>query len=541
MDKRFLKTYSLTVKTLSPIHIGSGVKLSRIADFLTTNGRVLVIDESKLLDWISRQNDAERLSMVLADMLRDKKKGIQAFINNEQVKSRLKLSDVITYALAVTGQPREISSFIKTAEHQPYLPGSSMKGSLRNALLRGVMIENIGLQESAQQLIKKGAPHTTNSGRIEAKLFSPAMPKENKAPNFDINRLMLIRDSSPLPVETLRIVLVRVLSVNGSGRLSWKKTPYGDKNMEIYIEALPSNTSITMDVTWQTQLLDQLAAELGFVNAEHLMVFLPEYCRRASRELLAQEYDFYQRHGQKDLITWFADRLRELDSLPEGTFYLPIGWGSGFDAKTVTDLLGENTFRRVVEAYKHTKGLGKPGRNKDAQWLGPKDSPKSRKVVVNINDSLEPLGWVELRFLPLDTTQDWLRVEREALKNKKPKYNATKLEAPTLSPPYSFPAPSDGLISAPVPKPTPKPMIERFTSIPKVGDRFQGIVFYRSDLGVMLEIPGLDADTQAYALIPAHAAGTLYKKVEEGKEILCEVTAVTEKQRGYWCVECKLG
>lgn len=421
MDENYLKPYRITLKTISPVHIGSGAKLYRSADFITTkDDKLIVLDENRLIEWIAGRPDSERLANIFASYLRDSQKGIQEFLKLEPMKSQLSLSTVQAYSLKHSGRPRDVLVFIKDDEHQPYIPGSSLKGALRSALLRGDMIGDLNLKEFAQKMIMQGAEKKkTNSGSIEARLFAPSAQSIGKVPNFDIHRTLVIRDSEGVPIDKLQVALIKVLSTNKQNKLSWKKARNSYDDMEIYAEVLSSKTILHFEVVWQTHLLSQKAAALGFQKAEHLLAFLPEYCRIASQNLLIQERDFYERHGQPELREWFEKRLNELSSLPENIFYLPLGWGSGYDAKTITDLLDGETFKTVVNTFRNTKGLGKPGNNEKEKWLGAADSPKSRKVVVQDSGSY-PLGWVEVHLdSPVDQN-DWLSAERKKLDSKKP-------------------------------------------------------------------------------------------------------------------------
>lgn len=559
MNDNYLKPYMLVVKTLSPLHIGAGFKLGK-ADYVLQNGRFYVIDENKLMTWIAQQPDAEKLALALADNLRDMGKGIGDFIRNN-LRDRCKLSEITAYSIPYTGFPKDVSAFIKTPDSLPYLPGSSIKGVLRSALLRGAMIRDVDLRQKAQTYIYEGAKlpkPKTNSDQIQAKLFAPTAPNSSKTPNYDINRLLAVRDSAPLDRNSLQVAQIKVLSIDNQKGLRWKQKPAKGAmvDMDVYVEAIPTGVVLIHPVIWQTNLLQKQAQQLGFANLEHLMAFLPEYCRLVSLNLLTQERDFYQRHGHKELEDWFEKRLTSLAKSDETVFILPMGWGSGYDAKTITDLLGEETFKLVVSKYKNTQGLGKPGRNLEGRWLGPNDSPKSRKLVVHSDGTLEPLGWVAMRFvLEKGAEDDWLISRHQTLIQRKPVIQSKpaltspmpvtnqQSEAATSSPTPTKPqaaaaAPQPNKPAAP--KPAEKPLIASFKDIPKPSDRFRGIVFSDYKGEVWLEIPGLDPDEQAYAVL-LRSENPLLGKVKEGQSLECEAIAAEEETPGYWRVKCRLG
>ncbi len=320
MTNSFLKPYRLVVQTLCPLHIGTGVKLGK-ADFIIQDSHVHVIDENKLMTWILGQTDAEKLALWLADDLRGQE-GIGKFIHEHFHGS---LAEVAAYSLMYQGAPKDIATFIKTTDHHPYLPGSSVKGTVRSALLRGRMLGDNSLREKATRAITQGAADRrkprTNSDQIQANLFVSADVQPSKWPNYDINRLLLVRDSKPLDINTtLEIDKVKVFSVQTNQSLQ-------GKNYDIFVEAIKRGQLLQHAVTWNTHLLKEQAEVLGFQDLEELMVYLPEYCRRVSENLLTQERNFYRRHLQHELVEWYEKRLTALGNSDNEVLYFTDGMG----------------------------------------------------------------------------------------------------------------------------------------------------------------------------------------------------------------------
>jgi CRISPR-associated protein Csm5 len=414
MEENFLKQYILFTQTLGPIHIGTGVKLGN-ADFVFSDGEVVVIDEHKLSAWIAKQPNADRLVSALTTDLMRQDGGIAKFLRENY---RGPIDAIEAYRLPYQGKPKDVGTFIKTFDHKPYLPGSSLKGVLRSGLLRGKMLGDDDLKSQAVEAIDEGVNRrgrpSTQSDKIQANVFVKNTTDPARWSNFDINRLMLIRDSTNLSVDNLEVVGVRTLSVDTRGGLH-------PEEYDIYVECLRTKTLIENGISWQTNLLFSQAKTLGFEKLEELMVFLPNYCRRVSVDLLTQERDFYERHRESDLVEWFEGRLRSLQKSEEGVFILPMGWGSGYDAKTITDLLGVEVLKDVVDTFDNTSGLGYPGNRRGPVWLGTQgDAPKSRKIVVRSNGKPHPVGWVAMRFVPVDKQDDWLTARRTALASQKP-------------------------------------------------------------------------------------------------------------------------
>lgn len=532
----------LHLKTLSPLHIGEGRKLKAV-DYILQEGWLYALDESKVIAWIAQ--DIRRASIFTAALSENPKQ-----IRMKDILTHLGVDDwkqFVAYQVKVkaAGFLKDVAAFIKSADNKPYLPGSSIKGSLRGAWLRGLSIEDKSLQSKINQMVSEAAQKGKSASQdIESEAFTTPGVDRDKRSNYDINRLMQLRDSEPLSTDIIQVIEVKVISTTSDGDLR-------DKTYSIFIEALVENTQVELSIEWQTYLLDKSDAKLGFNNLLRRIVYLPEYCRAASLNIMAQERDFYSRHGKKELAGWFDKKLNIYSRRNDMTFPLPLGWGSGYDSKTITDLLDVGTFKEVVETYKYTQGLGKPGRNPAANWLGIAESPKSRKVAIRHNHghtSYEPIGWVELSILPLNG-QDGLSQMRSSI-----------AEAPVF--PQEMIQPSRGYPSKPTPElsradrplqesrppsgesyqemPTEKPVKERFTSLPKPGDQFYGVVFDVTESEVLLEIPGLDADSQAYAVLKAKDNPLLGRKKEK-QRVLCEVLDLHEESKGYWQVRCRLG
>jgi|YNPMSStandDraft_1061717.scaffolds.fasta_scaffold02641_2 CRISPR-associated protein Csm5 len=533
MSQSFLKPYRLEIRTLSPVHIGSGKKLGTI-DFVLKNQNVCVIDDTKLFEWIASQPNSEKLSLMLADTI--KQGQLKPFINQNFPNN---LNEIIAYTVPSQGSPREILSFIRTESHHPYIPGSSIKGALRSAVLRGKTISDAELQKLAADAIRSGAKQEiskTNSDLIEAKVFVAANVEARKRSNYDLNRLLTVRDTTAqIKVEVMK---VQFLSVDRNGSLTWKQKNFSPVPISLYIEAIPKNQVWQHQIVWQTHLLNQQASKLDFAKIEDTMVFLAEYCHLTSQNLLEQEHNFYRRHREPELTKWYENALSKLAKMDATSFILPLGWGTGYDAKTITDLLGEETYQIVVDTYKNTWGLGKPGRNRNATWLGISDSPKSRKVVVYPDQTLEPLGWVEARIIAPDQQDtDWLSTERARLASKQP-------SLVQISPPIqgnhrpNTPAQDQNGKKQTITT-EKQPLIRSFKTLPKIGDRFEGVVFDANSREILLEIPDLDPDQTAYAVI-ARSSVSNWLRAAYGSRVPCKVTAIIEESKSYWRVQCEL-
>lgn len=387
-----IHTNQMEIEVISPVHIGTGERLTGV-EVIVARGELTVLDANKLTQWVSR--DSSRADAFVQLMERGGQ--IRDFLTRYHQDP----SELAAYSISVKtiDTPKNIMPFIKASGNKPYLPGSSLRGSIRSAILRGLTSGKIkgtekwraDLQEIAEPLTRKGQDA---SQELEAKVFVPKEVPRGKRPNFDLNRSWGISDSDLLTSGSLELVQVRTLS-SANGEMC-------PKQFALFPETLVTGTKLRSTYTRNIAMLSGVGgmSDLGFKSRALLIEQFAVSCKASALNLIEQEIAYYSKHNQRDLKEWYEMRRVEAVRMSKNQFLLSLGWGSGYDAKTITDLLGEQVFRNVVNNYQNTEGLGKPGRR--GNWLGVEESPKSRKIVVRQRDGQElrePLGWVKVTLL----------------------------------------------------------------------------------------------------------------------------------------------
>jgi len=539
MVEQLFPTYTLRIKVLSPVHIGSGERMQQI-QWKLENGRLYVLDLESWVQSVVESGDLKKASSWTTAL----EKGRLPQEYAEDWKNWA-LYDIPCTWRGV--EATEILPFIQQGGLGTFFPGSSLKGSLRSALLRGIAsLDPNGLKTISGWLDKElelQKPRT-HSQEFEAQYFSnndPRSskwpnydPRSSKWPNYDINRLWMVRDQK-LPFDALEAVRVQIFSVS-------TKTTLIPKPASIFLEVLKPGYEFSTRMVWQSHLTDNEAeSTLGFQKKVQYWLYLAHYCREAALRLIEQEYHFYDRHIETRVADWYQQLYQTALDLPENAFLLPIGYGSGFDAKTITRMLGKARFEQVCQTFRKTHGLGRPGNTLDGQWQGPDDAPKSRKLVLREDEQKLPLGWIEVRMQPADEQADWLQTLQAKFENKPnfPAHRPLGRSAPASSPASSS-------VTKPVETPRkreepPRPtLIPEFSELPKPGDRFHGVILDQDEKGVWLEIPGLSADDQAMAFIPSAELGD--KKLSGRNKVLCRVVDVKPdlKQKNFFLVHCAL-
>jgi CRISPR type III-A-associated RAMP protein Csm5 len=523
MDEFWLNS-TAEITALTPIHIGTVDVLNKL-NSVVKNKRLWAMDEARLMDWVGenelRAQDFIRVAEQggsLEQFLLDKGAPVEALA-------------AFSVALRTSDTFKDARPFIRNPDGAVYLPGSSLKGSLRSALLRGMILADGDLfsevDDTVIALANDPNPRKRNraSDEAQAKVFVKSGVAASRYPNYDVNRTLGVRDSVPFQPGSSEIIAVGILSLQEDDSLALKQR-HGVE-VKVFLEALRPQTHWQMDLSRDLRFLAGLgqAGELGLdeTRLRTPLVWLTEVCRHTSFDLIEQEFKFYKQHGDLRLAKWFQDQYKKLREDP-ALFVLPLGWGSGYDAKTITDALTEETIERIFAqepdprrpgavrpVYPYLKGLGRPGNRPDSEWLGIDDSPKSRKVALLPDGTQTPVGWVMVRLVT---------AAQPALQDV---WEQTRTDTPQPDLPQAMRRAKPVEPSAP-PAPVQKTVaiVEQFNRLPEVGERFYGEVFDPGPRIVYLEIPGLSADDDA--------VGGIQRSLFTGAvpdRVLCEVIEVT--------------
>lgn len=119
--------YQITLKTLTPVHIGSGAVLRKNMDFIQRENKLHIIDYNKLGKILNKKQ---------IDLL-------TSYIENDEPITKALPQDLPyeryskkTILLHTNTSVLDFHEFITNAQNQPYIPGSSIKGYINTALFK---------------------------------------------------------------------------------------------------------------------------------------------------------------------------------------------------------------------------------------------------------------------------------------------------------------------------------------------------------------------------------------------------------------------
>ncbi len=362
------RTYDLTITTLSPLHIGTGNTLMRGYDYVVRNGRTWVVDTDHLAEFLYNKGTAYFDKMV----------------SGEYAHKLLTASDfkpdspLFRYVIQQSGDiPSELREMIKNPWDQPYIPGSSLKGAFRTA------IASVGWQLSKRQLDSSYLSDNPGADLEKDILFGAG--KETTA-HYDVLRCMQISDTESLAPDCLQVQPVKVLS--------------GDKHkpFTVYLETVKTGTAFKGSLAFDGFLgRDEISSELGWSKSQRQWLEgVAKVANHFTQNRLRHErLRWKNKNPERFPIGKFYRKLDQYmqEEMPSDEFILQLGWGGGWDSKTLGIVLqqDEELFSSLVSGY----DLLHHGRY-NPSW----PVPKSRRVIMDSDgkSTALPLGWISVKM-----------------------------------------------------------------------------------------------------------------------------------------------
>jgi CRISPR-associated protein Csm5 len=212
-------------------------------------------------------------------------------------------------------------------------------------------------------------------------------------PNHDLMRAVQVSDTAPMDLGRLAVGLVWTYTLRGN-QLVEKREQDGD--YKAFVEWLTPDTTLRLTLRLDDFLFTEAAnRELRFRGAKAQAVQqLAHTCNAYARTLITAEREFYATYSLDILRDLYAELETTLNVLPEGAFLLNIGWGGGWEVKTIGDLLhkalGEDGFRQLRQRYR----LGVAPRTGQLTHSAP--FPKTRRIAYEGGAARWALGWVKV-------------------------------------------------------------------------------------------------------------------------------------------------
>ncbi len=378
------------LETLTPVHVGSGENLQHI-DGCYADKKWHRID----LDKVFADPDTNLNVLTLA-------MGKQGF----RWTTHLQNPDAFaTYSLPCSQSPEEVEirEAIKQIDHRPFIPGSTLKGAIRTALL--------------WDLINGSATHYKKTLSNLEKLVDPKsdLSKERAArqieqdvlgrdPNRDLLRALQISDTAPIELSALEIGTAWTVTLNSNDYLVQKVE--GNREYKTCVEQIQPKQVLTFSLKIDEWLLKEpVSSQLSFGDSQGDAIRnIAAVCHWVTGDLIRREQKFFNAYNFPQIANFYDKLLRLNERLTDGSFLLQIGWGTGYDSKTITPLFThdendpEAAKKLLMDLRKRFRlGQSRSGR----ETYDEREFPKTRRIFYSGQNPVSPFGWVKIS--PLGT------------------------------------------------------------------------------------------------------------------------------------------
>lgn len=463
----------MTLKTLSPVHIGSGNNIEPF-DYVTRNGTYSRINFeafaerlfdlnpdhlTRLSTWITETS--ERIDELDRQRRRDRNRRrefqnelnavrrnftLSHFAENQiqarDLSDRLMTDDDLAhYRCAInTDRQYQLKEQIKTANHELYVPGSSLKGALRTALAFAVLTEadeefkyrlknRLSRYPDKARRSKTRRLETDLGQEIEQAIFRCGVQSRGRTSfseiHFDLMRGLRVSDTFNTDAQ-LAVLMVNTF-LRQVDRNNRRGTPRLSAQAPVLLEALlpQSSFSVRLNVDldfvrhaqpgakgeW-IELDERFERLFGFSRAElqtmnnatassRAVERILSACRIFSATIAKEEMRWAEQFEQNDArrILSFYNRLNALSNCVP----VRLGWGSHFMSTTVVlalrndSILGE-VMTDIVRAFEIDliwNMKGKAG-NPKTRTVRLDTFPRSRRMAALGRSPGAPFGWVAL-------------------------------------------------------------------------------------------------------------------------------------------------
>jgi CRISPR-associated protein Csm5 len=384
MNKNSTFSKRMIIEPISPVFIGSGEKVGKF-ETLVDGGKTYILNFDKLME-----NDkfvaffVENMDKILDPSTKDG--ALKAIFNYLKMNIEDYSHTSFPTIYDKNGKPKtlQISRFVHTAGRF-YIPGSSIKGAIRTALIKA----NEAFAKRFENALNTPNVSKSEVNKIEDNVFGSAQLSPFKA--------LIISDSSFIDKNYIKFKKVEVIHLErGEQRIP--------QFLELWLHDLKNTGSNKVEsrITFKADVLSKLLNQNGAMKAaiDYLMqVFGSEKnfvdtMKEAARILIEMEKQKisasnYQQKGELRELMNFYNTLSKINKETENGFVLRIGGHSGFYSKTAyRGFLKRDQVKvlKILFGYKKVKEDNFPVTTRIVRLS---ESPKD----------ILPVGWIKVELL----------------------------------------------------------------------------------------------------------------------------------------------
>lgn len=257
----YLKKYEVTITTKGPVYIGSGKNITKKEYYFDENSnKVYFFDFAKMFNGLIKKNLENKYQEYMFNAKAPMDLGGFFKKNGVGIMDIKKWSDYSVDASNIYDKKefksKGINTFMKESGNRNYIPGGSLKGAIRTALVVDGIANNYNKFIKVGDQVFKDSRNTSKAGRnansIENKILRTLNrkdTKENDAVN-DIMSCIRVSDSEVVPNEYMTLCQRMDMNVDG-----------GVSKLPIYYECIKPGVKIKTSITIDTSLSKDVSIE----------------------------------------------------------------------------------------------------------------------------------------------------------------------------------------------------------------------------------------------------------------------------------------
>lgn len=429
------ENYSYTLTTLSPLHIGTGEEMPPIEFYIDEKqNQIIVPDLQKVFEEI---RDEKQIKQLVENISKNSNNTLDRVLKTVKLSEKnwsyatkaLNNSKLYSYALSQikadesknvqskTQVPKNLKLFIKNSNYQSYIPGSSIKGALRNAWLYEQCCKKQNkeiLKEVLKSSIKESEEQTKRNNRDEKNINQttriadaninkqfvvgkPQMPiRPGEVSNYDFFRALQVTDTNAVDNDkSMGIVIERILTATvGLSGVTEKSVNSVFDGRRSFLEVISSGTNFKGKISFKQNLLNsvEIREKLGWTDFSAFSI--EKLCKSINwfaRNICRWEEGYFWSLKQSSncntekIFQLYKNLTKLITEAPPNTAYLSLGHGSGWHKFTIGTLLISNQEMRDL--------LTEFGIDGNYRY------PKTRKLPME-SDFIagQAFGWVKIEF-----------------------------------------------------------------------------------------------------------------------------------------------
>lgn len=380
------------IKTLTPLHIGGKEGAILPMEYVLFNQKCYCLSEDRLSRMLLQQNQLDNFLIAI----QGNDFNLKSFLKEKGYLNEDFLNCVSLYhSNCNIIFNREIRPFVRNAYSQAFIPGTSIKGVLRTAIMYAILqkLDSSTRRRLLDDFVKnrlgeyKRDPRGQRGYRwfqekfkqwfaqkLDQDIFQRFTLREHQKkydPHTDILRSIKVSDSNPINKDSLNIEEIKIFSAQSN------QSP---KIWSIYAECVPEGVEFEFGLKIDQAILKDFEQRnkttrlgLSFMEIAEIINHPLEAANTMAQELYQEEKEFFSQELR-------CPKLMALQYKPN----LRLGWGSGLLGTSMGMLLP----LQIRQDLRNTLFIAR----------GNTPAPKSRRVVVRNNQGEVTLGWVKINI-----------------------------------------------------------------------------------------------------------------------------------------------